>query len=127
MRLRNLLILPFAAYGCLASAAIISRDAAKSRVLDFLTQPMAKGAMRAPAGLGVANLEEVASADSAYYIFNVGRRGFVIASASDKTQPVLGYSDKAAFSVTGMPVQLRLWLQRLKEGVRAMEKGTVAL
>ena len=40
---------------------------------------------------------------------------------------MLGYSDKAAFSVTGMPVQLRLWLQRLKEGVRAMEKGTVAV
>lgn len=127
MRLRNLLFLPLVAYGCMASAAIITRDQAKSRALEFLAKPMAKGMMRAQSRLGESSLKEVISADSAYYIFNVGQRGFVIASASDRTQPVLGYSDNGTFSVSGMPVQLRLWLQRLKEGVHAMENGTVAL
>ena len=127
MRLRNLLLLPIVAYGCMASAAIIPRDQAKSRALEFLAKPMAKGMMRVQSGLRGSSLREVISADSAYYIFNVGQRGFVIASASDRTQPVLGYSDNGTFSVSGMPVQLRLWLQRLKEGVRAMETGTVAL
>lgn len=126
MRLRNLLLLPIVAYGCMASAAIIPSDQAKSRALEFLAKPMAKGMMRAQSGLRESSLREVISADSAYYIFNVGQSGFVIASASDRTQPVLGYSDNGTFSVSGMPVQLRLWLQRLKEGVRAMETGTVA-
>ncbi|MGB3948564.1 MAG: thiol protease/hemagglutinin PrtT [Bacteroidia bacterium] len=40
----------------------------------------------------------------AYYVFNINNnKGFIIVSANDVVEPVLGYSDKGAFSMNGAP------------------------
>jgi len=42
-----------------------------------------------------------------FYIFNVApAKGFVIVSADDNVQPILGYSDESNFDSTNVPIQL---------------------
>ena len=42
-------------------------------------------------------------ATAAYYAFNLGSGGFVIAAADDAVEPVLGYSDTGTFPAEDMP------------------------
>ena len=44
------------------------------------------------------------------YIFN-GEEGFVVLSADDRVQPILGYSLTGRFEVEGMPEHISSWLQ----------------
>ena len=47
----------------------------------------------------------------AFYIFNAkDNEGFVIVSADDRTEAVLGYSYHGTFSLDGMPDNIRWWL-----------------
>ena len=51
------------------------------------------------------------------YIFN-GNPGFVVMSADDRVQPILGYSLTNAFVAEGMPENIRGWLQGYNDEIQ---------
>lgn len=59
------------------------------------------------------------SGDDLIYIVSFKPAGWVMISASSKTEPVLGYSDKSDFNVEVMPIQLEGWVDGLKHEIRA--------
>lgn len=56
------------------------------------------------------------------YIFNNNTdEGFVIVSADDRTQPILGYSDSGTFDEERIPDNLRRWLDDYSEQIRQLD------
>ncbi|MCR4848400.1 MAG: C10 family peptidase [Bacteroidales bacterium] len=51
------------------------------------------------------------------YIFN-GEEGFVVISADDRVQPILGYSLTGTFKTEGMPENIRWWLQGYSDQIQ---------
>lgn len=51
------------------------------------------------------------------YIFN-GEEGFVVLSADDRVQPILGYSLTGKFVVEGMPEHISSWLQGYSDEIQ---------
>lgn len=104
-------------------AAPVSKQQAKKNAMAFLSSATTKGMKKAKATTTGQQLVPVDSTD-AYYIFNLkGQSGFVVASGSDKTQPVLGYADDGNFDPRHVPEALRGWLSQLQTGVKMAEKG----
>lgn len=68
-------------------------------------------------------LEQASYRDhSDFYIFNnTTEEGFVIVSADDRTQPILGYSDSGTFDETQVPDNMRLWLEDYAEQIRQLD------
>lgn len=52
-----------------------------------------------------------------YYIFNDEGKGFVMVSGDYRVTPVLAYSTSGSFDTTGMPGNLRWWLQNYQEEI----------
>lgn len=58
------------------------------------------------------------------YVFNSeSSNSFVVVSASDKTEAVLGYSNECSFSVGNMPSALSYWLEELNNQVKVVGNG----
>lgn len=63
---------------------------------------------------------------AAYYIFNVGdNQGFVVVSGDDRTEQILGYTDKGAFDEAKMPTNMRAWLQSYADQIQALDRQGV--
>ena len=45
-----------------------------------------------------------------FYVFNNPGGGWVIIAADDRVSPVIGYSDKGTFNLSGMPDNLKWWM-----------------
>ncbi len=52
-----------------------------------------------------------------FYIFSFAPTGFVIVTADDGVQPILGYSVSGSFDKNNIPVQLKGWLKQYSEGI----------
>ncbi len=65
------------------------------------------------------NLGSRASGQSpAYYVFdNTGGPGFVIVAGDDVAMPVLGYSFEDEFSKDNLPVNLKAWLEYMRDEI----------
>ena len=99
----------------------LSLDEARVNALDFMSARHSTSVRGVRAA--TPDLECVRVSQSSY-IFNVeGGRGYVIASASDRMQPVLGYSDTGCFDVAYMPDALKAWLDELDEAVVVLESA----
>lgn len=59
------------------------------------------------------------------YAFNIEGGGYVIASADDRTLPVLGYSLTGRFDVDRIPDNMRAWLQGYAEQIRMLGNAIV--
>ena len=99
----------------------LSLDEARVNALDFMSARHSTSVR----GVRAATLDlECVRVSQSSYIFNVeGGRGYVIASASDRMQPVLGYSDTGCFDVAHMPDALKAWLDELDEAVVVLESA----
>lgn len=54
-----------------------------------------------------------------FYVFNVLHgNGFVIVSADDNVQPILGYSDEANFNASNIPKNTQKWFELYKNQIR---------
>ena len=104
--MRKLLSLILLAIVANAQANPISEQTARQHVLSFLSSTQGRNTnlrMKAPkAPVQVTTVEEL-SREGAFYVMNIGNDGFVIASADDAVQPVLGYSDKGNVSADDIP------------------------
>lgn len=53
--------------------------------------------------------------NEAFYVFNIGERGFVIIAGDDAHRPVIGYSDESSFDATNIPPALAYYLDGVAE------------
>lgn len=61
------------------------------------------------------------SQSHAYYVFNVEEDGgFVIVSADDRTEEILGYSDTGTFDTSNMPDNVKSWLGYYEQVIRSL-------
>ena len=106
-----LLVTVCACMGGATKAAPVSKEKALTVASHFLA---------AQGGRGIA-LEDVTSTTgyTTFYIFAGSEgRGFVIVSADDCVQPILGYSTTTAFRTEGMPAHVRGWLEGYERQIR---------
>ena len=54
------------------------------------------------------------------------QQGFVIVSADDRTQPILGYSDQGTLDISNLPVNAKAWLESYARQVQALDNGATA-
>ena len=73
--------------------------------------------------LRTRNLHRAASAKSnSYYVFNAeSNGGFVIVSGDDRTEEILGYSDKGTFRMEQMPDNVKTWLAFYEQSIKSLE------
>ncbi len=97
----------------------ISVEQAMNNACDFVSN----GAARMPARVASAapQLAYTATQDgvNAFYVFNFGDKGYVIAAADDCAAPVLGYSDAGAFDPQAMPDNMRDFLEAYQAEIAA--------
>ena len=54
-----------------------------------------------------------------YYVFNAGNDGgYVIVSADDRIEPILGYVEKGSFDPDNIPENMRAWLQGCADDIK---------
>ena len=119
----RLLLLLLAGWTMTGWAGPVTPDEARQKAQAFLAGNVNGNKRMAPRRTGAATLRQVAQT-SAYHVFNVGQAGgFVIVSASDQTQPILGYADDGELDPQNVPHALQLWLDDLQRAVTSVDKG----
>ncbi len=58
--------------------------------------------------------------EESLYILNAVNGGFVIVSGDDRTEPILGYSDKGRIDINNMPDNLRVWLANYEAQIKSL-------
>lgn len=48
--------------------------------------------------------------DEAFYVYNASGGGFMIVSADERMQPVLGYADNGSFNTDSLPPNVKAWM-----------------
>ena len=98
-------------------AGPIDKETAKLKVQSFLS----KEGNRKMKGVHSKVLEFNAvktTFESSFYVFNVGQDdGFVIVSANDQTESILGYVDEGSFAEDSIPENMKAWLQYYQEEI----------
>lgn len=60
--------------------------------------------------------------DDTYYVFNVENNGgFVIVSADDRTEAILGYADSGNLDMSDLPANLKTWLGGYDLAIKSMD------
>ena len=77
-----------------------------------------KNTSRAPSRDGV-------TADPEYYVFNNPSGGWVIISAEDRVNPVIGYSDTGSFDLSDMPANLKWWMDDVAESINEVREKDI--
>jgi len=63
-------------------------------------------------------------AQDAFYVFNAdGNQGFVIVSADDRTESILGYADAGSLDLNNLPVNVAFWLQDYARQIQSLGDG----
>ncbi len=106
--MRKLLLLSFLIIAVIAHARQISEGEAASIASEFLNSAAVR---QTPSKAGVrrAKAPNAANAEAApFYVYNADdNQGFVIVSGDDRTNKILGYSNKGNFDYDNMPPQLK--------------------
>lgn len=67
------------------------------------------------------------SDDSGLFFFNAEHEsGFVIVSADDRTESILGYSDEGSIDLDKMPENLRYWLDTYRAQIRLLDEEDIS-
>ena len=74
------------------------------------------------------NLRRAATANTfaqdAFYVFNAdGNQGFVIVSADDRTEAILGYADAGSIDLNRLPANAVAWLQDYAHQIQSLDEG----
>ncbi len=94
-----------------SNAAPVTQEQAKQEATRFLLNKHKSNGNLKFAASGNKQLKEAGTSEAAYYVFNIGaNQGFVIVSADDRTNPILGYSDEGCFDEAKIPANMKAWL-----------------
>ena len=104
---KHLLIITFALTACIAAnAQSVSKDVAAAKATSFL-QPKSD-----------SQLQLLKSPYDNLYLFSIDGGGFVIVSADNHVQPILGYSLQSNLNVENLPTNLAAWLDSYDKQIR---------
>lgn len=96
-------------------SAPVDETTAQSTAQQFLQRQVATGRYMASA-TGALNLAQTVKGTAnvpLYYVFNSGN-AFVIVSADDRAEPILGYGDGVITDLSQLPSNMRYWLECYK-------------
>jgi hypothetical protein len=59
------------------------------------------------------------TADNCFYVFNRGTAdGYIIVSADDRTDAILGYTDSGSFNYASLPANARWWFSEYQRQIQ---------
>lgn len=77
--------------------------------------------------LQLAYTAKAQNGDNCFYVFNANaNNGFIIVSAEDQTQEILGYSDSGNFDQANMPENMRNWLSSYADQIKYVRTHNLA-
>ena len=108
------------------SAAEMSEQQAMEQARQFLLQ-VSNNSKAAARSQAIQNVRMTATPTGmqGLYAFNIEGGGYVIASADDRTLPVLGYSMTGTFDIDRIPCNMRAWLQGYAEQIGMLGDANV--
>ena len=117
---KQIFFLFFALVACTLSAKPIDKETAKQKALSFLSKENSRKMRKAPSKeLNLSTVEN--SFERSFYVFNVGQDdGFVLVSANDQTESILGYVDEGSFDEGSIPENMKAWLQFYQEEINRL-------
>ena len=120
---RKLLTLVGLSVTLLLTAAPITKETARKKALQFLTERGDNVAASRGAQSLEMQLRDGADVEK-LHVFNVGQKeGFVIISGDDCTGDlILGYADRGEISTNNIPDNLRAWLQGYSDQISWMQQ-----
>lgn len=103
-----------------AMANPVGRSAAMQKAQDFMQGINPQAQLQAPATLRKAKGDQ---AQKPYYIFNAeNNQGFVIVSGDDRSEEILGFSDKGFLDVDNLPSGLLYMLDTFEEDLQKLDE-----
>ena len=123
--MRKIMMMLAAVLCCILTlhAQPISEQQAMERALQYMNSGKASDNARrmvAPALKQGKRLTPAATEATKIYAFNMEGGGFVIASADQRTLPVLGYSTTGSIDWEQMPENMRSWLKQYDEAIATL-------
>lgn len=118
------------------SAQIVSIDQAKNRAYTFLkTEANTSKLSKKTSSKESLTLAHTYQQDNTphFYIFNNNSNGFIIVSANEVAEEILGYSDRGNFDINNISPNLRYWLEQydrqiafaIADGAKPMKKTSL--
>ena len=115
-----LLLFAFVAFSITVQAGDVTEQEALLKAQQFM-----KGKTFKQKTLRRAPQRNATKKNAPYYVFNAeGNDGFVIVSGDDRTEPILGYSDKGSLDMDNLPPNLKGWLEEYEKQIKAIEGST---
>lgn len=112
-------------------AEVLSPEAALKRVENsnssqarYLRQPAAASGAEYSAA-PILTIKDALQKPALYLFAAKTGEGFLIASADDCAEPVLGYSDSGNINAASLPPQLKWWLDRYASEIGAIRENTI--
>lgn len=106
----------------------ITREQALTRAQQFLNQKgLSRSLKVAETQMSRARARGKSTPDY-YYVFNAGQnQGFVIISGDDRTETVLGYSDRGAFDIENTPPNMAAWLEGYAAQIKYLQENNITI
>ena len=101
----------------------LTEQQAMERALQYMNSGKSSSnarRMAAPALKGSKKLTPATTEATKIYAFNMDGGGYVIASADQRTLPVLGYSTTGSIDWEQMPENMRSWLKQYDEAIATL-------
>ncbi len=120
----------FLLIGLCATAKDITQSQAERIARGFLHQGVSLRQVTPKAAdipLALAYTGQSSDGQNCLYVFNAGTAdGYVIVSADDRTDEILGYSDSGHFDTGAMPDNLRSWLATYIDQITLLRQSAAA-
>ena len=106
-------------------AGPVSKELAQQEAIAFLNGQQSGNQQVRRAPVNTSSLSAANTGTTAYYVFNVGEKeGFVIVSAEDSTEPILGFVEEGNFNMDEIPGNMKEWLKEYERQIEwARENG----
>ena len=91
----------------------------KGKTVEVSPVPFHEGMKRKKAQSSDSSSSTGEGWGEAFYVFNAGSDGgYVIVSADDRTEPILGYVEQGTFDPDNIPENMRSWLQSYADQIK---------
>ena len=110
-------------------AGPVDQEAAKQKAQAFIANKMGAKAHRSmkATSSGVTKATNRAATRDYLYVFNIDGGGYVIVSADDRTEEILGYSTTGTFDANKMPDNMRAFLQEYVDGIQYLDDNNIQI
>ena len=113
----------FTLLAVMVTLAINAEQVSKQKALQKAQQFMPGKNFTVASSRSLARGDNSQAGEESLYIMNADGGGFVIVSGDDRTEPILGYSDKGEFRTDNMPDNVRYWIESYVEQIKALNDG----